>query len=86
MRGYSVEVFDRAGTFCETECADFAEALKVLNESRVKYPSKVVRVFNVDRMDLGFDGLTEAEREQLDDMAPIIRASIEYVRARKAAS
>ena len=65
MRGYSVEIYDCAGTFAETELASFAEALTAASAARVKYPYKVVRVFNLDRVDLGFDGLTDEEREQV---------------------
>ena len=65
MRGYSVEVFDRCGTFAQVDVETFPEALKALEDARIKYPSKVVRVFNVDRVDLDFDGLTDEEREQV---------------------
>ena len=53
---YVVNVYDCAGQFRETKCAE-----------RARYRGKVVRVENLDRVDLGCaDGLTEDERDALE--------------------
>jgi hypothetical protein len=67
MTGYSVHVYGCAGEYSETACPDFLSALAAYQQQRAKYRGdKVVAVFNYDRCDERFDGLTEDEREALD--------------------
>ena len=65
---YSVNVYDRAGEFERNECGSFELALAVVREKRRAYPEKVVKVFNLDRCDYDTDGLTEDEREAVDNV------------------
>lgn len=69
MDRYSVGVYDQAGEYSTTSCTDFAHLLAVYALMRRSYPGKVVQAFNLDNVDLGWhDGLTEDEREQLDEV------------------
>lgn len=69
MDRYVVKVFDRAGEFDEIECASLYDLLVAVKDARVRYPHKVVSAFNIDRCDCDTDGLTEDEREAVDEVA-----------------
>jgi hypothetical protein len=70
VTGYAVNTYDCAGQHSEARCETFEEALQLYRELRAKHQrGKVVAVFNLDRCDLNFDGLTEPEREALDGAA-----------------
>jgi hypothetical protein len=63
FRGYVVEVADCAGNFCDEHVGDsFGAALEAVKRLAAKYPAKVVVVYNLDRVDVDFDGLTDDER------------------------
>jgi hypothetical protein len=63
---YSVNVYDCAGEYRSTEVPDFTAALAIYVASRARYPGKVVLVSNLDRCDYDTDGLTEDEREAVN--------------------
>ena len=65
---YSVNVYDQAGEFDSTKCATFDVALAMAQERQRQYPRKVVEVFNLDRCDYDTNGLTEEERDALDEV------------------
>lgn len=65
---YSVNVYDQAGEFDSTNCATFEIALAMAQERQRQYPRKVVQVFNLDRCDYDTNGLTEDERDALDEV------------------
>ena len=65
---YSVNVYDCAGEFDSTKCATFEIALAMAQERQRQYPRKHVEVFNIDRCDYDTNGLTEGEREALDEV------------------
>ena len=62
---YAVKVFDCAGLFASTVIFDWDDVVWVYRTLVKKYPTKVVLVFNQDRVDLDFDGLTEEERDEI---------------------
>lgn len=68
MGKYSVGVYDCAGEYSTTSCTDFAHLLAVVALMRRLYPGKVVQAFNLDRCDYDTNGLTEDERDAVDEV------------------
>lgn len=66
---YSVVVYDEAGEFDRFTCETFVCCLSMFADARRAYPRKVVAAFNLDRNDYDTDGLTDAERDALDEVA-----------------
>jgi hypothetical protein len=65
---YAVGVYDCAGEFSQTSATDFAHCLFIVEMMARTYPDKVVRVFNLDEIDLGKEsGLTEDEQNAVDE-------------------
>lgn len=65
---YAVGVYDRAGEFERIECDGFGDVLRTVAAKRAAYPGKVVEAFNLDRCDYDTNGLTEDQREALDEV------------------
>ena len=85
ITGYRVTVYDLVGEIARLtpESSDPADAwrecLRIAAEHARIYPTKYVRVVNLDRVDLNWngtahDGLTEAEREQVWDAVDTAKA------------
>lgn len=70
---YSVHFYDRAGEFDFDDAEDFAGCLLLVAAFARKYPDKVVRVSNLDRCDYDTNGLTDGEREAIDDAIDLAR-------------
>ena len=64
---YHVSVNDCAGLFCEQKVDGFEACVALVVEFTRKYPGKVVCPSNLDRCDYDTDGLTEDERDALDE-------------------
>lgn len=67
MPRYVVCVFDRCGCLSETIATDFAHAVSIAGVLTKQHPREVVRAFNNDQCDLDFDGLTDEERDAIDE-------------------
>ena len=64
---YAVGVYDCAGEFAVETLATFDETVTLAARWRREYPGKVVCVSNLDRCDYDTNGLTEDERDALDE-------------------
>jgi hypothetical protein len=59
-------VNDRCGEFLSTTVDSFTAALEIAKKHQATYGlSKLVSVYNQDRMDLEWNGLTDDERDLL---------------------
>ena len=65
---YSVDLFDRAGQFSSSIASTFAACLVLVRELSVKHPDKALVVTNLDRNDYDHDGLTDDERDAIDEV------------------
>ncbi len=65
MGPYLVTLGDCAGTLCSEVTATFPEALRRRDILLARNPRTHAFIANADRMDVGDDGLTEEERDEL---------------------
>jgi len=70
---YRVHVYDRAGEFGSALYPDFAAAVRAVEDRAARFQDKEIRVSNPDRADDN-DGLTEAEREAVEEAVARARA------------
>lgn len=68
MNAYVVSVFDCAGEFDTVGALDFAQCLRTVAEMSARYPGKVVHASNLDRCDYDADGLSDDERDAIDEV------------------
>lgn len=64
---YSVSVTDAAGQFNETSCTDWAHCLSVVRMMAHHYPFKLIEAYNLDNNCCCSDGLTDDERDEVDE-------------------
>lgn len=67
-RPYVVELGDIAGMFGEWYAGSFDEMVAIATELKRVYPSKGMRLGNWDCADIDSDGLTDDERELLEEL------------------
>ncbi len=65
---YQIILYDCAGEFCSWDYETFEDAIAVYPKIKKLYPKKVIRVFNRDKCDLNFNGLTDEERNILNEI------------------
>ncbi len=63
-RPYRVVTVDLAGCTYEYDFFFFSSAARHAARVRAQHPKCHVHILNTNRMDAGFDGLTDAEREE----------------------
>lgn len=68
MARYSITLADPAGVFATYDTNDFPGCIRMVVALARQYPDKVLTVCNLDRCDLGTNGLTEDERDALDEV------------------
>lgn len=74
---YQVGVYDRSGLYLEDQFAHFAAALARLVSLRKSYPHKFVQMVRLDSANVDCDGLTEEERDAVDNATPRVSAKQE---------
>lgn len=67
MARYSVQLFDRCGIFKDVAAPTFTDALIAARDLASKHPTHPILVFNLDEIDLNFDGLTFEQGELVAD-------------------
>lgn len=73
MSRYIVEASDRAGTFARAEAATFAGMVHQWRTMRSRYGTEtaVYTFGNVEHADVDTNGLTDEERERLEEIGAI---------------
>ena len=74
MNRYVIGVYDRAGEFENHRNLTWTECLETAARCATRYPRKVVLAFNLAHTDLGVDGLSEWERETIEERITVIRS------------
>lgn len=62
---YLVIIGDAGGEFLSARAESFREALHIRDALLARYPHAAAFVNNTDRVDVGNDGLTQEERDEL---------------------
>jgi hypothetical protein len=70
---YSVSAYDRCGEVATFPAEDFSRCVKFARVLAKNYPRCAIRAFNNDRCDYDTNGLTEDERDAVNDAIDEVR-------------